>query len=216
MTLQELLDAGLTQAQSETVLAMHKKAIDGNYEPKSRNQELRNKVKSLEESITAKDAEIETLKTSSAETEQLKKKVEELEQTNKDQATKHEEELTAYKLNSALRSQIGNKVHDVDMVLSLIDTSKIKMDDKGNITEGLKEQIAELQKSKSFLFKTEGTGNPKKPGITVFGKGSTDGGSSDPKPQEDAGVTYAKQAAARRKAAEAGSSKAAEAYFGKK
>ena len=45
---------------------------------------------------------------------------------------------------------------DIDIALSQIDLSKVKVDENGTITEGFEDQFKSLKENKPFLFKQEG------------------------------------------------------------
>ena len=73
----------------------------------------------------------------------------------------HKEELTNLKLQQqqllkkmAIKSNLTD-AYDSDIILGLIDLEKIEVDQGGNIKMGLIEQIENLKKEKSFLFKQD-------------------------------------------------------------
>lgn len=72
-----------------------------------------------------------------------------------DKDKEKEDAINALKIEHAAHGKLRDaKARDVDMVFGLLDKSKIKFDDKGELT-GLDDQIAELTKNKAFLFNTE-------------------------------------------------------------
>lgn len=90
-------------------------------------------------------------------------------------------EATAQLNTELIKAQVGTelvkaKVRDLDVVLPLIDLTKITRTDKG--LEGLSEQVTALQTGKAYLFDT-GT-DPAKPS----GKSGLEHGGSDPNAED--------------------------------
>lgn len=84
-----------------------------------------------------------------------------------------EKNTLAYKRMAVLAklSMPDIKAHDTEVIMKLIDFKILKVDEEGNVTEGLDEQIKKLKEGKSYLFSTgkeadtdEGRGGTEKPG----------------------------------------------------
>lgn len=89
------------------------------------NEELKTKVKTLEEQMKTKEVESQTRMLASRKKAAIKVEL------------------------------IKDKTLDADLALSLIDMEKIEVDDNDKITKGYKEQLAVIKKDKSFLFEAE-------------------------------------------------------------
>lgn len=216
MTLEKLIEMGLTEEQAKKVLEAYKAAIDGKYEPKERNEQLREQLKAEKQKVTDRDKQIADLSKTAGLSEDLQKKLQEMEEENKKKDAENAKKLAEVQMNAALRAGLAGKVHDVDLTMTLFDTSKIKLDANGVITEGFKEQFEKLSKDKAYLFIEKG-GNPApKPSVKLFGKGVEEGAEKKTDGEENSGVKYAKEAAARKNSATESSKKAADAYFGGK
>lgn len=212
LTVKQLQELGYTEEQAKQIIELEKKDIDGNYEPKERNQQLREQVKQLQADVKSRDEQITELGKSAGASEELKKQVKQLQEDNKQKDVETEKKMAALQKEYAVRSELSGKVHDVDVALGLIDLDKITLSESGAVKSGFKEQFETLTKEKSYLIVKDGTPRVKT-GIKPFGTGVPTGGEGghdeDPK-----GVSYAKAAAQRKKDAVASSKKAADAYFG--
>lgn len=127
---------------------------DGTYIPKSKFDEVNTQKTNLETERNDLRKELDDIKNSEEDVTKLKEKITELSTTITDNDTKYKQELQEQKLNSALKLSIIDKVQDVDIVSSLIDKTKLTMDEQEEkIKMGLNEQIEDLKKTKPFLFK---------------------------------------------------------------
>lgn len=148
MNKEQLLALGLSEEQADKVIAGFGAMI-----PKSRFDEVNQAKKDLEKQIADRDKQLEELKKIDAEG--LQAKITELQNANEAAKKDFEAKLKETQLNSALKLALAGKVHDADLVATLIDKEKIELGEDGNITKGLDEQIKSLQESKSFLFVPE-------------------------------------------------------------
>lgn len=123
--------------------------------PKARFDEVNNKKKALEEEVSKYEASLEGLKNSSQGAEDLKATIEKLQKEQSTLKTEYEQKLVNERLNANLKLQLNGKVHDIDLVASLINRESIKLDENGNVVDGLEEQITALKDSKTFLFVQE-------------------------------------------------------------
>lgn len=139
-TVENLKELGLTEEQVKKIFS-------------ERGKELAkyNDYDSIKEKYKQQGEELEKLK--KLEPDKLKNQIEEL-------SNKHREELKNIesKYNEDMKRmtiKMGlNDVHDADLVLNLLDLSKIDLKNDGSVGIGLNEQIENLRKEKSFLFKS--------------------------------------------------------------
>lgn len=214
MTVKELMELGLTEEQAKKVSEAVKASIDGKYEPKERNEQLREQLKAEREKVADRDRQISSLTESASASDELRKQIEKMKEDNKKKDEEHSKRLNEAKMSGALRENLAGKVHDVDLAITLFDTSKIKLDDNGSIKEGFKDQLEALEKSKSYLFVKDSGKNQTRPAMKLFGEGAKEGQKNDSGKDENPGLKFAKEAAARKNSAVERSNKAAEAYFG--
>jgi len=187
MTKEQLLEAGFTEEQATNILKLHKEAIDSNYIPIHRFNEVNNELKTTRASLADRDKQIEGLKKFEGTAAELQAKVKELEDANKAADAKYKQELAAERKRNAVKLSLlddaEGKPHDVEMVMSLFDLDAIEVDESGKITKGFKEQCEAIRKDKAFLFasKTE-PGKPAgwKPAGTPPVDGDKGGQSTDP------------------------------------
>lgn len=199
MKKEELIDLGLSEEQADKVIAGY-----GHMVPKSRLDDKIQEVKDLRKEVANRDTQLEELKKIDADG--LKTKITELQQQNKTDKTEYEAKIKDTQLKSALKLALTNKVHDADLVTSLIDKSTIELDEEGNITKGLDEQIKTLRESKAFLFTPETEDKPLPKG-TKPGEGS--------KTDEETKVgDYGKLIAEERSKGTEGLDEARKSYFG--
>lgn len=144
----DLVAMGLTKEQAKKVM----EAVDGSYVSKTSFDEVSRENKTLKTSVSERDKQLEELKKSSGDNEELKKQIEELQKTNKEQQKAHETELKQLKLDNAIDTAlVGAGAKNTKAVKSLLDIEALKLADDGSVT-GLKEAIAAVQKSDSYLF----------------------------------------------------------------
>lgn len=178
MNKEELIALGLTAEQADKVIAGY-----GNTIPKSRFDEVNTAKKQLEKDIASRDQQLEELK--KVDAAGLQAKIAELQQENTTAKEQYEKELKETQLSSAIKLALAGKVHDAGIAIRELDTTKIELDDKGNVKAGLDEQLKTLQESKSFLFV------PEKKGQTFTGWNPMDGNAGD-KGSKDFGSNFAK------------------------
>lgn len=87
--------------------------------------------------------------------EELSKQLELIKSQAEEEKATLLKQLETTKLENALKFKLNGKVHDLDLTLGLINKEQIKLDEKGNIVEGLDEQYKALAESKPFLFVPE-------------------------------------------------------------
>lgn len=157
MTKQQLIDAGLTEAQADAVLKIHKDTLDGSFVAKHRFDEVNTELKATKDQVKERDEQLKDLKKLEGDAQAFQTKIAELETANAEKDKTYNETLATERKKTAIKLQLlsdeTGKPHDVDMVLGLFDLSKITVDEAtGALTGGYKEQRESLAKEKAFLF----------------------------------------------------------------
>jgi Phage minor structural protein GP20 len=114
----------------------------------------------LESQLSQRDKDLSDLKKAAEGNETLTQQLTALQESFKTEKTAYEERI----LDAAIKLALAGKVHDAGIVGSLIDKSKIELDEQGNVKKGLDTQIDSLKTDKAFLFVGEsqqgGTAKP--------------------------------------------------------
>ena len=113
--------------------------------PKHRFDEVLRKAKEYETKVTELNAKLEAVGAKDAKIAELEAKIQELN-------TGYEAEKVKAKKTGIIKEKIGDRVVDLDLVISLLDLDAIKVNEEGKI-KGLNAQVTELQKSKPYLWK---------------------------------------------------------------
>lgn len=161
MDLKELLGEELHNQVLAKLGDKHKIAVvsDGNWIPKDKFNEVNEAKKQAEEALKERDKQLADLKKAAEGNEELRKQIEELQQQNKTAAEQYEAKLRDMAVTTAIKLAVAGNAHDPDLVASLMDKSKIEIDENGNVKAGLDDQIKALRESKGFLFvEKDGTG----------------------------------------------------------
>ncbi|GIQ63625.1 scaffold protein [Paenibacillus cisolokensis] len=154
MDLKELLSEELYNQVMAKLGDKHKIAVvsDGSWIPKDKFNEINEAKKQAEDALKERDKQLFDLKKAAEGNEELRKQIEELQQQNKTAAEQYEAKLRDMTVTTAIKLALSGEVHDADLVLGLIDKSKIVLDDTGNVKSGLDDQVKALRESKAFLF----------------------------------------------------------------
>jgi len=166
--------------------------VDGHYKgyvPEHRFKEVNDAKKSLESTLKERDQQLADLKKSAEGNEALQTKIKELEEANKQAADKYQAELKELQTNTALKLALSGKVHDPDLVVGLLDKTKIELDESGSVKAGFEDQIKALQESKAFLFVPE----KQEPGFQFRGMQPADGAGGGEGQQPNLGKQLAAQ-----------------------
>lgn len=129
------------------------------YVEKSKHEEVLEENKTLKTSVSERDKQLETLRSSAGDNEELKKQIETMKKQNAEQEKAHKEELTQLRLDNAMDTALtvaGAK--NGKAVKALIDVSKVKLGEDGKLT-GLDDQIKAIQKSDAYLFNVQQKNN---------------------------------------------------------
>ena len=166
---EDLIAMGLTEEQAQKVMD----SIDGNFVTKVRFNEINEENKTLKQSVSDRDKQLESLKKSSGDNAELKKQIETLQQQNTDQRKAHEAELNQLKLDNAIDAAlIEAGAKNRRAVKSLLDVAKVKFGDDGKLT-GLEEQIKAVQKSDAYMFEAKEQANQNFKGFQPGASGDT-------------------------------------------
>ena len=213
MNKESLIAAGYTEAQATDIMAMHQKAIDGNYVPKATFDAEREKSKNLTTQLADRDKQITELGGFKGTAEELKTKVADLEKQNKEAKEKFDADLLQAQKDAAIRFDIAGRVIDPDDVIPKLDQTKIVFKD-GKIESGLKEQLDEMQKSKPHYFKQEESKNNGLPNGWIFGKTPTESSDNGKGGNEKTDAQkFGELLAASKKSGNSAAEKVAETYF---
>ena len=132
--------------------------VEKNYEgfvPKHRFDEVNNAKKQLEKDLKDRDDQLGDLQKNAGDNQALKDQITKLQDDNKVAADKYAADMSELRLSTALKTALHGKVHDPDIVSSLLDKSKIEIAEDGSIKAGIEDQLKSLQESKAFLFVPE-------------------------------------------------------------
>jgi len=156
----------------EAFMAELKTEFPKNAVPKDVYNAAADAKKKLEADLKDRDQQLEELKKSAGASEDLKRQIQTLQEENKKAKEKYEADLRDLTLTNAIKLAVAGKVHDEDLVASLIDKTKLVID--GDKVVGLDEQLKSLQESKAFLFKpADGDEKPGfQPKVGSDGKGT--------------------------------------------
>ena len=211
---EKLVGLGLTEELAQKVVDNFGTVIDGAYVTKERFNEVNNELSTTKKTLSDRDKQIADLKNDENSNEELKKKISELEESNKQAAKEAEKALAAERKSNAIRLELMGKVHNTDITMSQLKLDEIVMDENGKVKSGLKEQLASLKKTDSYLFIPEGDGsNNNNQNAQPYVKGATPkDGEGAPQTKLSAGEMFAKNLAKGRN--EAIKSSAESVYFG--
>lgn len=155
--LRKLLEAqGLAAEQITAIVG----GVEDNYKgyvPKHRFDEVNEAKKQAEENLKDRDKQLADLSNSTDDNAELKEQIRMLQEENKAAADKYAADVQELRLSSALKLALIGETHDPDIVVGLLDKSKIVLDDNGAVKSGLEEQLKALRESKAFLFAAKQT-----------------------------------------------------------
>lgn len=185
---EQFIALGLTEEQATKAAAASHDELKS-FIPKTRFDEVNTAKKTAEDTLKERDKQLEELKNSSGDAEKLKAQITQLQEENKTAKDKYEADAKELRLSTALKLSLAGKVHDPDIVTSLLDKAKIELDDAGAVKSGLDDQLKALQTSKAFLFVPEGDSRPRFRGANPP-EGGGGGGGNEP----SVGADFAKAA----------------------
>lgn len=175
---EELVAMGITEEIATKIIKEQDERLKVSFVSKERFNEVNSELKEAKASIDERDKQIKTLKAFEGTNEELKTKIDSLQKDLKLKDEESQKMLKQEKLNNAIKLGVlgfESKPHDVDMVTSLIDTTKVVLTEDGKVS-GLTEQLKEIQKAKAFLFQEKEQKQQKQnEGFKFFGKGLEQG-----------------------------------------
>lgn len=148
MTKEDLIAMGLSEEQTKKVM----ESLDGNFVTKARFNEVNEENKTLKQSVSERDKQLEELKKSSGDNAELKKQIETLQQQNSEQQKAHSAELAKLKLDNAIDTALtAAGAKNIKAVRALLDSKSLRLGDDGKLT-GFDEQLEAVRKSDGYLF----------------------------------------------------------------
>lgn len=151
MKKEDLIGWGLTEEQAKKVMD----ALDGDFVTKARFNEVNEENKTLKQSVSDRDKQLDTLKKSSGDNADLKKQIEDLQKQNAEQQKAHAAELAQLKLDNAVDAALtAAGAKNAKAVKALLDMSKVTLGEDGKLS-GWDDQITAVKKSDSYLFSVE-------------------------------------------------------------
>lgn len=179
MNKEQLLAAGFTEAQADSILKMHKESIDGNYVAKHRFDEVNTELKTAKDQVSERDQQITDLKKFEGDAKALQEKITALEADNAKKDSEYAGTLATERKRNAVKLALledeNGKPFDTDMVMGLFNLEQVTIDEAtGKVTAGFKEQAEGIRKEKAFLFSTP-EAKPGTPGWKPAGKTPEDG-----------------------------------------
>lgn len=122
------------------------------YVEKSKHDEIVGENKTLKQSVSDRDKQLDMLKAASGDNEELKKQIETMKQQNAEQEKAHKAELAQLRLDNAIDTALAAAgAKNGKAVKALIDVSKVKLGEDDKLS-GWEEQLAAVQKSDAYLF----------------------------------------------------------------
>lgn len=176
----------------EVITSAQEKMNQQHMIPKHRFDEVNEAKKQLEEQLAERDKQLSELKKAVGDNEELKKQIEQLQQENKIKEQEYQARIRDLSITTAIKLAVAGEAHDPDLVATLLDKSKIEVDEEGNIKGGLDDQLKALREAKSFLFvqKEQTSPQPQFKGISpAEGREPSPGGIKNPWSKEHFNLT---------------------------
>lgn len=147
---------------------------------KDNEQELKNNVKELTETLEKANADLEELK--KVDPSKLQEEIDRLKAENKNASKDFEAKLAGIQLKSAVKDALHTaEAKDVDLVIRNLDMDKVSLDAEGKLV-GLDEQVKALKENELTKAMFGGTSLPA--GATPAG------GSGNPEGKKPEDMTY--------------------------
>ena len=157
MTLEQLLELGLSEDIAKKVIEAHQAAIKDNYVPLTRFNEVNEGKKQYKEQVDNLNKELGKLQKQLEDNQGATETIENLKKQIKDK----EEEMAKIRKQNAIKFEVLKaNPNDVADILPHLKDDTITIAEDGTIT-GLKEQLENLKENKPYLFKQvepQGTG----------------------------------------------------------
>ncbi|EHQ92149.1 phage scaffolding protein [Desulfosporosinus youngiae] len=151
MTKEQFVALGLSEEQAEKAAQASQEELKG-YIPKVRFDEVNEAKKKSEEALKERDGQLADLKKSAGDNETLKGQIEQLQKDNKKKEEEYQAKLRDMSISTAIKLSVAGDAHDPDLISTLLDKTKIDVNEDGTIKSGLDDQLKALRESKAFLF----------------------------------------------------------------
>jgi len=152
-----LQEQGVSDEQIEKIIASAAKEAPKHVIPKDKYNEVSNAKSSLETQLSERDVQLADLQKQVKGNEELEKTIKELQDANELAATKHQEELQAQKIESAIDIALtGAKARNLTAAKALLNREGISIDKEGNVI-GLTDKVKALVESEETKFIFEST-----------------------------------------------------------
>lgn len=170
MTLEQLIELGLTEEVAKKVLGIHKDTLKDEFIPIARFNEVNEDKKDLKEQLEDRDTQLADLKEKAKGNEDLTNKITELEELNNTTKEEYEEKIKALEYENTLTDYLNNYSFTNDRVKQSIKEDMKKKEfkiEEGKLL-GADDYIKVLQESEPESFKQaegdEGPGKFSRPG----------------------------------------------------
>jgi alanyl-tRNA synthetase len=185
-----LKKAGFDESKLDELISEINKELPKHFVPKSQYNDMAEAKKQLESDLKDRDKQLADLKKAAGDNEELKKQIEQLQTENKAKEQEYQTKLRDMAVTTAIKLAVAGQVHDPDLVATLLDKSKIEIDENGNIKAGLDDQIKVLRESKTFLFVEKQDKGPQFKGVNpAESRDSSGGGIKNPWSREHFNLT---------------------------
>jgi hypothetical protein len=168
--------AGLDDTKVDSIVGDAGKELPKHFVPKSQYNDVSDAKKQAEKDVADRDKQIQDLSKTAGLSDDLKKQIDQLQADNKSAKEKYDADMKEMSLNTAVKLALTGQAHDPDIVVRLLDKTKIELDDSGAIKGGLEDQVKVLRESKGFLFAEKQEGKPPAFRGTTPGDGKPSGG----------------------------------------
>ncbi len=151
MKKEEFVALGISEELAAKAEKASQEELKG-YVEKSKHDEVVEENKTLKQSVSDRDKQLDMLKAASGDNEELKKQIETMKQQNAEQEKAHKAELAQLRLDNAIDTALAAAgAKNGKAVKALIDVSKVKLGEDDKLS-GWEEQLAAVQKSDAYLF----------------------------------------------------------------
>jgi hypothetical protein len=176
MTTEELIALGLTEDQAKSVFALHGKSLNETKAALTTAEQERDSYKDQNEQLTRS---LDELKKDAGTSKETADKLDVLQKEFDTYKTDAEAQLAKVKKDGAIALALKDTgTLDADVLLTLIDTDKVELDEAGK--PKLDEIVAGLRESKQYLFAqqpgADDGAKDKKPSFATGGNPAGDGG----------------------------------------
>lgn len=127
---------------------------DGTYVPADKYDQAKGQAASAEQALKAASTALKGVG-GSGDPQKIADDVQKAQETINSLATRHKEEMDALRTRTALKIGLANRVYDIDDVLPLLDQTKIKINDKGDLETDPDELLQPVKDKKAYLLREQ-------------------------------------------------------------